>query len=91
MRAFRHTEEEAPLEWNFIIIVIAFNERFWKERERETEEEEEEEEDKEDLKEEERKKDVCLLLVLVATKKVSSSTWDIIGKGSQHQKHHRRR
>ena len=47
---------------------------------------------KKTLKKKERKKDVCLLLVLgVATKKVSSSTWDIIGKGSQHQKHHRRR
>ena len=59
MRAFRHTEEEAPLEWNFIIIVIAFNERFWKERERETEEEEEEEDKntEEDEEEEEEEAD----------------------------------
>ena len=63
-----------------------------RERERQKKKKTKKKKTKKTLKKKERKKDVCLLLVLgVATKKVSSSTWDIIGKGSQHQKHHRRR
>ena len=70
MNEFRHGGKEP--EWNFI-IVIAFNERFWKERERETEEEEEED------KEEERKMSVSSSFS--SRQKKSSSSFQRDGGG----------